>query len=182
MLGHCDSHPNQLSAFDLPEWARGRAPTTMRCYIWGTNNHEDRACEARGVASFAIPGWGLQFRAVQEGSASACEAAALIGLLRFIENNPKVFEGERVEILTDASQLVEQLTGKLPTDPHLRSVFAIIRTVREKVRFELAWVPPDQNRAIEGVLDLPPLKTKFQIQHAPTIKKPADPAPRRFNS
>lgn len=154
----------------------------MRCYIWGSNNHQDRAQEGRGVSCFAIPDWGLQFRAVQDGNALTCEAAALLGLLRFVENNPKVFEGERVEILTDASQLVEQLTGKLPIDASLRHAYAAIRTLRERIRFDLAWIPPDQNRAIDGVLELPPLKTKFQIQHTTAPKRSADSQSRRFNS
>lgn len=154
----------------------------MRCYIWGSNNQSDRTQEGRGVSCFAIPDWGLQFRAVQDGNAATCEVAALLGLLRFIENNPKVFEGDRIEVMTDASQLIDQLTGKLPLDQQLRNPFAAIRTIREKIRFDLTWIPPDQNRAIEGVLELPPLKTKFQIQHTSAAKKPADPASRRFNS
>lgn len=154
----------------------------MRCYIWGTNNQEDRAEQGRGVACFAIPDWGLQFRAIQDGNADTCETAALLGLIRFIENNPKVFEGERVEVLTDASRLVEQLKGTLPIEPHLRSSVAAIRALREKVRFELSWIPPEQNRAIDGVLDLPPLKTKFQIQHTASVQKPANTSSRRFNS
>ncbi len=154
----------------------------MRCYIWGSNNHEDRGHVSRGVSCFAIPDWGLQFRAVQDGNASICEAAALLGLLRFVENNPKVFEGERLEIHTDASLLIEQLSGQLPVEPSLLKPITIIRALREKIRFELAWVPPDQNRAIEGVLDLPPLKTKFQIQHTAPAKKPVDLPSHRFKS
>ena len=163
-------------------WVWSLSTIPMRCYIWGSNNHEDRTQEGRGVSCFAIPDWGLQFRAVQDGNASTCEAAALIGLLRFVENNPKVFEGERVEVLTDASQLVEQLTGKLAVDPSMTKTIAIILSFRQRIRFELTWVPPNQNRAIEGVLDLPPLQTKFQIQHSAAIKKSADHPFRRFNT
>jgi hypothetical protein len=154
----------------------------MRCYIWGSNNHENRDFSGRGVSCFAIPDWGLQFRAAQDGNSSTCEVAALLGLLRFIENNPKVFESERIEILTDASQLVEQLAGNLPIEPGLLSPFTQIRKIREKIRFELNWIPSEQNRAIAGVLELPPLKTKFQIQHTTAPKKPVVPPSRSFNS
>lgn len=154
----------------------------MRCYIWGTNNCENRAEAGSGAACFVIPDWGLQFRAAQEGSAIVCELAALLALLRFAENNPKVFEGQRLEILTDASQLVEQLNGRAPLDPSHQRSFALIRSLRERVRFEIAWVPTEQNRAIDGVLDLPPLKTKFQIQHTAVSKRSPEPPGRRFNS
>lgn len=154
----------------------------MRCYIWGTNNCENRAEAGRGAACFVIPDWGLQFRAAQEGSAIVCELAALLALLRFVENNPKVFEGQRLEVMTDASQLVEQLNGRAPLDPSQQRSFALISSLRERVRFEIAWVPPDQNRAIAGVLDLPPLKTRFQIQHAAVSKRSPEPPGRRFNS
>lgn len=154
----------------------------MRCYIWGTNNCEDRAQAGKGVASFAIPDWGLQFRVVQDGNASICEAAALLALLRFAENNPKVFESQKLEIYSDSSQFVEQLNGRVPVDPSLKTAYLAIRSLREKLRFELLWVPTDQNRAIEGILDLPPLKANFQIQHSNSPKKSSSAPSRRLNS
>jgi hypothetical protein len=151
----------------------------MRCYIWGTNNHEDRSMEGMGVACFAIPDWGLQFRAAQDGNASVCETAALLALLRFAEGNPKVFEGHNLEIYSDSSQFVEQLTGQASVDPTLVKSHLLIRSLREKIRFELSWIPSDQNRAIEGILDLPPLKTHFQIQHSsPQATSPTAPSRR----
>ncbi len=151
----------------------------MRCYIWGTNNREDRTEEGKGVACFAIPDWGLQFRVVQDGTAATCEAAALIALLRFAENNPKLFEGQLLEVLSDASLLVEQLNGRMSIDSLQVKPLLMIKALREKIRFELSWVPPDQNRAIEGILDLPPLKAKISIEHTPPLRKaPASP-PRR---
>lgn len=154
----------------------------MRCYIWGTNNCENRAEAGRGAACFVIPDWGLQFRAAHEGSAIVCELAALLALLRFVENNPKVFETQRLEVLTDASQLVEQLNGRAPLDPSHQSSFALIRSLRERVRFEITWIPAEQNRAVDGVLDLPPLKMKFQIQHTTVSKRSPEAPGRRFNS
>jgi len=154
----------------------------MRCHVWGTNNHEDRTQEGRGVACFAIPDWGLQFRAAQDGTAMLCEYASMLALLRFVENNPKVFEGQKFEILSDSSQLVEQLHGRLPVEPPQLKAWTLIRAVREKIHFELSWVPPEQNQAIAGVLDLPLLKTRLLIQHTAIPKKPPDSPSRRFNS
>jgi hypothetical protein len=84
--------------------------------------------------------------------------------------------------LTDASQLVEQVNGRAPLDPAQQPVMTLIRSIRERIRFELSWVPPDQNRAIDGVLELPPLKTKFEIQHTSISKRPPQAPSRRFNS
>ena len=65
----------------------------MRCFFWGTNNRPDRDTRGAGITSFAIPDWGVQFRAAQFGNATECEYGALLALLAFIEENPKVFEG-----------------------------------------------------------------------------------------
>lgn len=154
----------------------------MRCYIWGSNNRDNRSETGRGVACFVIPDWGIQFRAVHFGDAFACECAALKALLRFAEENPKLFERERIEALTDASQLIEQLNGRASIGPIHEQLLASIRALRERVKFELAWVPPEQNRAILGVLELPPLKRKFKIEHSHTPKRASEPNSREFNS
>lgn len=151
----------------------------MRCYIWGTNNRELRTEDGKGVACFAIPDWGLQFRAAQDGNAATSEYAALLALLRFVESNPRVFEGQSLEVFTDASQLVEQVNGRLPVHPLQLKPHLLIRSLREKIRFELSWVPPDQNRAIDGILDLPPLKTKIEVQTGAPAKQLPHPPPRR---
>lgn len=136
----------------------------MRCYIWGTNNRTDRAQRGRGVASFAIPDWGLQYRVAQDGTATVCEYAALLALLRFVEDNPKAFEGQRLEVLTDAGALIEHLNQRMPVGPEELKVWTLVRALKEKVPFELSWVAPEQNRAITGVLDMAPLKMNIQIQ------------------
>jgi hypothetical protein len=154
----------------------------MRCYIWGTNNREDRTEEGKGVACFAIPDWGLQFRGAQEGTAATCEATALLALLRFAEDNPKIFEGRSLDVYSDASQLIEQLNGRMPLDPVVIKVILAIRSLREKIRFELTWVPPDQNQAIDGILDLPPLKSKLHIDQSAVSRQSPAVNPRRPRS
>lgn len=153
----------------------------MRCHVWGTNNEIDRTTNGRGVACFAIPDWGLQFRAAQDGTALLCEYAALLALLRFVENNPKVFEDQRIEILSDSFQLVEQLAGRITVNPAELKPWTLIRAARDRMQFELTWVPTEQNQAKVGILDLPPLKSDFQISHAPTPRKPSGPRSQQFN-
>ncbi|MEW5701868.1 MAG: hypothetical protein AB1792_06530 [Candidatus Zixiibacteriota bacterium] len=137
----------------------------MRCYFWGTNNRTDRAQRGRGVISFAIPDWGVQFRAAQIGTASECEYSALLSLLRFVENNPRVFEGKKLAICTDAAALVYQVNRKLPVAPSEVNLWERVTTWRDRVPFELVWVPSEQNAAIGGVLDLAPMTLKKPLSH-----------------
>ena len=149
----------------------------MRCYFWGTNNLSVRDKRGRGVASFTIPDWGVQFRTAHEGTASECEYAALLALLRFVENNPRVFEGKKLEVFSDAVALVQKVNRRVPPEPAEAKSLALVRVFRNRIPFELAWVPPEQNCAIRGVLDLAPLNTKTPIQYTTidrgkTVDKP----------
>ncbi|MBI3872605.1 MAG: hypothetical protein HY304_05970 [candidate division Zixibacteria bacterium] len=149
----------------------------MRCYFWGTNNLPHRDQGGRGLACFAIPDWGVQFRTAHEGTASECEYTALLSLLRFVGANPKVFEGKRLEILSDAAALVEQVNRRLPSTPAEAKSLTLVRALRDRIPFDLLWIPPDQNRAIQGVLGLAPLRTKIPLEFAPH-DRPSP--PRRF--
>ena len=129
----------------------------MRCYFWGSNNCAERRRRGSGVISFAIPDWGVQFRARQAGTALECEYAALVALLRFVETNRKIFESKRLEFCTDAAALVHEIDGHPPAGRGMVKVLETVRAIREHVPFELSWIPAEQNAAIRGVLDLAPL-------------------------
>lgn len=135
----------------------------MRCYIWGTNNREDRDSVGDGIVSFAIPDLGIQFRSRHPGNAAECEYVALLGLINFANNNPKLFESHQVEVYTDAVALVYQLNRKAMVPPALERHARVVQTFREKNRFSVGWVPRDENRAFTGVLDLAPIRTKTNI-------------------
>ena len=143
----------------------------MRCYFWGTNNQPDRNGRGRGVISFAIPDWGLQYRAAQEGTAAECEFAALLALLRFTQSNPRLFEGKTLELFTDAVTLVYQLNRQAAASPAETKLLALVRAVRQRIPFKLAWVPIEQNAAIQGVIDLAPLTMNAPITYAPFERK-----------
>ncbi len=129
---------------------------------------------------FVIPDWGLQFRAAHDGDAITCELAAVLALIRFAESNPKVFEDGRIEILTDSMLVVDSILGRASLDETRTSQIVQIRAIRERTGFEINWIPTAQNRAIEGILDLPPLKTKYKIDHTNAQRlSPRDAAQRR---
>ncbi|MEW5876197.1 MAG: hypothetical protein AB1752_13590 [Candidatus Zixiibacteriota bacterium] len=149
----------------------------MRCYIWGTNNREERDTVADGIVSFAIPDLGIQFRSRHPGTASECEYVALLGLINFANNNHKLFEQHQLEVYTDAVALVYQLNRKAIVPPALERHARVVQTYRDKHRFSIGWVPKDENRAFTGVLDLAPLKTKTRIELGS-----ADPTNGQFSS
>ena len=135
----------------------------MRCFVWGTNNYQERDRVGNGVVSFAIPDLGIQFRSRHPGTAAECEYVALLGLLNFANNNTKLFEQHKLEVYTDAVSLVYQVNRKAAVPPALAKHVTLIDQFREKHRFTIGWVPKDENRAFTGVLDLAPLKTKTRI-------------------
>ena len=144
----------------------------MRCYIWGTNNLEDRREPGRGVIAFVLPDWGIQYRAASVGSALGCEYGALLAFLQFARDNPKVFEGQRVEICSDSVAMVEQVSRRIPVGPAELKDWTLVRTLRTHVPFDLVWIPPDQNRAIEGVLDLAPRRDRIELRQTPLEPRP----------
>jgi hypothetical protein len=151
----------------------------MRCYFWGTSNEMDRSRSGHGVISFAIPDWGLQYRAAQVGTAAECEFAALLALLRFTQSNPRLFEGKTLELFTDAVTLVYQLNRQAAAGLAETKLLTLVRAVRQRIPFKLAWVPSEQNAAIQGVLDLAPLSMSAPITYSPFERKrpPKSPPP-----
>ncbi len=135
----------------------------MRCYVWGSNNKSQRDDVGNGIISFAIPDFGIQFRARHPGTAAECEYVALLGLLNFANNNPKLFERHSLEVYTDAVSLVYQVNRKAAVPASLARHVKIIDLFRERHKLSIGWVPRDENRAFTGVLDLAPVKTGATI-------------------
>ena len=150
----------------------------MRCYFWGSNNCAGRRRRGSGVISFAIPDWGVQYRARQTGTAAECEYAALVALLRFVDTNRKVFESKRLEFCTDAAALEHEIDGQA-TGRGMVKVLETIRAIRERIPFELFWIPAEQNAAIAGVLDLAPFALQSPLRYTAlgTPSKPGTPRP-----
>jgi hypothetical protein len=135
----------------------------MRCYTWGTNNLENRDQRGSGILSFAVPDLGIQFRASHQGTASECEYLAIMALLNFVSNNPKIFTEQKLDIYTDAVLPVYQVNKKAPVPPSVERYCRAIQRLRATHQLALGWVPKEQNTAFTGVIDLPPPKTPAKI-------------------
>ena len=140
----------------------------MRCYTWGTNNSENRDQPGNGILSFAIPDLGVQYRAAHVGTASECEYLAIMALLNFVNDNPKIFTRQKVEIYTDAVLPVYQVNRKAPVPASVERYCKAIQRLRLQSQLTVGWVPKEQNLAFIGVIDLPPLKTQTKIAVGPS--------------
>jgi len=131
----------------------------MRCYVYGSNLDEERTRKNKGVVAFAIPDLGLMFKSGFTGSQSECEYVSLLTFLRFVELNPKVFGAAELEILSDAAAMVYQVSGKAPETTLAARYLPTVQYYQKKLHFSVHWIPPQENTAVEGIFDLPPLKS-----------------------
>jgi hypothetical protein len=95
-----------------------------------------------------------------------------LAFLRFAQDNPKVFEGQRIEVCSDSVAMVEQISRRLPVGPAELKDWTLVRALRSHVPFDLVWIPPEQNRAIEGVLDLAPRRDRIELAQSPLDSRP----------
>lgn len=154
----------------------------MQCFVYGSNLTDDPTRKNRGIVAFAVPDIGLMFKGGFTGSQPECEYMSLLTLLRFVEQNPKAFSQARLDILSDAAAMVYQVCGKAPATGLAARYLPTISHYREKLNFTVHWVPRKENSAIEGIYDLPPLKSapplNTRFADPPGYKKKPD-SPRR---
>lgn len=122
----------------------------MKCYFYGSNLTDDKLIRSRGVISFAIPDYGVLFRAQHYGSTYECEYAAALALVRFIQLNQSHFRAIKPRFLTDSALVVYQVKGRVTTAQRLKRFRDLLQFYKRKIGFELEWVPSKMNRALMG--------------------------------
>ncbi len=149
----------------------------MQCFVYGSNLDQDSARRCRGIVAFAVPDIGLSFKGGFVGSQTECEYMSLLTFLRFVEQNPKVFDGSRLDILSDAAAMVYQVSGRAPTTSLADRYLPTVKHFRKKLNFSVFWIPQKDNSAFEGIYHLPPLKSappiNTRLTDAPKPKKQA---------
>jgi hypothetical protein len=123
----------------------------MKCYFFGTNLHEQKLIRKQGLISFAIPDYGVLFRAQYIGNRYECEYAAGIALIRFLQLNMSHFDGKPVTLMTDSPIVVYQVNNKLAALNSLQKFRDLFLFYKRKLKFELQWVPTKMNRAEMGL-------------------------------
>jgi len=137
----------------------------MRCYFHGSVDQADPLVKTEGTVSFAVPDLGIIFRSRWTGNLYDIQFAALISLLKFIENNDKIFKGTDIEIHSDAAVIIYQLTKNPVVPKSMIQYYQAVQQYRAKFPFKLSWVPLKDNPACHGLSDLPPLKPTVEIRY-----------------
>jgi hypothetical protein len=122
----------------------------MKCYFYGSNLLDDKLTRNQGIISFAIPDYGVVFRAQQYGNTYECEYAAVLALIKFIRLNYSHFRSAKPRFLTDSAMVVYQVKGRVNTTKQLKRFRDLVLFYMRKIGFELEWVPSNMNRAQMG--------------------------------
>lgn len=137
----------------------------MKCFFHGSVLGDDQLAKQTGTVSFAIPDIGVIFRSRWVGSLLECQYAALLSLLRFIETNNKLFKDQNIEILSDASVIIYQLTKDTFILKNIEPYYRLVQTYKTKYSFKLRWSPEKDNPAFNGLCDAPPIKPSIKINY-----------------
>lgn len=132
----------------------------LRCYISSKTGLRNKEKRQNGLVSFAIPDLGVLFKARYLGSHYELEYFSLLTLARFIESNPKAFQGHKLSILCSSPLLVYQITQNSLCQKEVERHRNLALAYKKKLDFSLSWVPESQNPAQNGMIDLPPVKTQ----------------------
>jgi len=143
----------------------------IKCFISAKTLVQDKEKRQNGLISFAIPDLGILFKARYFGSHYELEYISLLALLRFIEKNYKAFEGQKINVLCSSSLLVYQMSENTVCQKELERHRNLALACKKKLKFSLSWVPESENRAQNGMMDLPPLKKSFDFNFEDIQKK-----------
>lgn len=138
----------------------------MKCYFYGYCLPDENGLSDDCITSFAIPDLGVYFRTRRKGARFECEYLALLTLLEFLNVNAEMVQGQKFDILGDSAVIAYQLTNKMPVASKLIPYLQQVRDYRNKINFEVSWLPHALNRAAQSIPTLPPLKVKFNFDFA----------------
>jgi hypothetical protein len=144
---------------------------SLKCFISAKTKEGDKQKRQNGLVSFAIPDLGVLFKSKCSGSFFELEYISLLSLLRFIEMNYKAFENQKISILCSSPILVYQLSENTLCQEEIRQHRNLAFAYKKKFDFSISWVPESENRAQNGMMDLPPLKNSFEFNFEDIQKK-----------
>jgi len=83
---------------------------------------------------------------------------------QFIETNKKAFKKCEIQILSDASVVVYQLTKDSFILKSIEPYYRLVQTYKSKFSFVIRWLPENENPAYSGIISSPPMKPTIDIQ------------------
>ena len=143
----------------------------VKCFISVKTLQQNKEKKQNGLISFAIPDLGILFKERYFGSHYELEYISLLTLLRFIEKNYKAFENQKINVLCSSPLLVYQISENTFCQKEVKPHRNLALAYKTKLKFSLSWVPESQNRAQNGMIDVPPLKNSFDFNFEDIHKK-----------
>jgi hypothetical protein len=144
----------------------------IKCFVSAKTLHPNKERRQQGLVSFAIPDLGILFKTRYAGSQYELEYVSLLALLRFVELNSEAFENLKLHVLCSSPMLVYQMNERSLCQKEVERQRNLALSYKKKYGFSLSWVPESENRAQNGVMDLPPLKNSFNFSFEDLQKKP----------
>ncbi|MBD3219098.1 MAG: hypothetical protein GF310_12555 [candidate division Zixibacteria bacterium] len=135
----------------------------MKLYFFGKCSSAFNDQPGGGIISIMMPDLGMMYRTQFEGSQKECEYTAAIMAMKFVEKNKELLCKQKIQILTDASGLIEEINHDAPVSPGNKIYRDTVLMYLKKFGMALSWVPRSENRAAGLVPDLPPLKLKLDL-------------------
>jgi len=136
---------------------------TLQAYFFGTSFGETVKGQPVGLTGFAIPDLGIVFRSRWTGTIHECQYAGLLALLKFINTNKKHLKEFDFQILSDSSLVIYQIAHKKFISPDLLPYYNAAIDYKRKVSYKVSWVPREENIAITGLIDTPPLEPEIAL-------------------
>lgn len=143
----------------------------IRCFISVKTLLPNKEKKQNGLIGFAIPDLGVLFKERYFGSHYELEYVSLLVLLHFIELNHKAVEGQKINILCSSPLLVYQMSENRACQKEVERYRNLALAYKRKLQFSLSWVPESENRAQNGMMDLPPLKNSLDFNFEDIHKK-----------
>jgi len=135
----------------------------MKLYFFGKCYNSENT-SGRGIISIMMPDLGMIYRTQFEGSQSECEYTAAIMAVKFVDNNKEFLGKQKIELVSDCVEMIEQVNGEMPGDPPTKIYRDTISMYLKKYSMTLSWIPRAENRAAQIVPRIPPLKLKLNLE------------------
>jgi hypothetical protein len=137
---------------------------SLQAFFFGTSFGEIVNGKPIGVSGFAIPDLGIIFRTRWVGTIHECQYAGLLALLKFIDTNKKELKGIDFEVLSDSALVIYQIANKKFISRDLLPFYNAAIDYKRKVSYKVSWVPREENVAITGLSDVPPLAPDINLR------------------
>ncbi len=136
----------------------------IQAFFFGTSFGERIDGRPVGLTGFAIPDLGVVFRTRHSGSLHECQYVGLLALLKFINDNQKQLGNYQFEILSDSTLVVYQISHRKFFTSELAPFYAAAIDYKGKINYKISWVPRQENIAITGLCETPPLKSDLDLK------------------